>query len=370
MDPRTRSQQITLPVVNVFLSIEEQILINVAKRLIRHKNLMDDDIRSWQLLKLEELGSLTQENIITIAKHSGLAIDEVSRMLERAGYEAVKNVDRDISVVEAVRRGILIKPSDPAANSAMNQILASYQRQAKDTFNLVNTTLLDQSRQAYIDILNQTVGKVLTGNITPHQALREVIRKWANQGIPALIDRAGRRWSTESYVSMVTRTIGNRVANEMQESRMDEYGVDLIEVSSHSGARPLCAPFQGRIFSRSGTHPKYPPFSTTSYGLPAGLFGINCGHVQYAYVEGVSVQRYHPYDEEENRRVYEESQKQRYLERRIRQAKRERSMMDAIGDKEGVRRANERIRERQAMMRGFIRDTGRTRRYNREQIYS
>src|SRR5690606_33117393 len=188
-----KSQQITLPVVEIYLAIEEQILINVAKRLKRHKSLMDEDIQSWQLMKLQELGSLTQENIITIARHSGLAIDEVSRMLEQAGYTAVTRIDEDIAVEEAVRRGLLIRPSDASVNPVLEQILDSYRRQARDTFNLINTTLLDQSRQAYINILNETVGKVLTGNITPYQALRETIRKWSQQGIPALIDRAGRR---------------------------------------------------------------------------------------------------------------------------------------------------------------------------------
>lgn len=368
MDPRRQSQQLTLPVVGVYLAIEEQILVNVAKRLKKHRSLMDEDIQSWQLMKLQELGSLTQENIITIARHSGLAIDEVSRMLEQAGYTAVTRIDEDIAVEEAVRRGLLIRPSDAAANPVLEQILDSYRRQARDTFNLINTTLLDQSRQAYINILNETVGKVLTGNITPYQALRETIRKWSQQGIPALIDRAGRRWSTEAYVSMVTRTMNNRIANEMQDERMNEYDIDLIEVSSHRGARRLCAPFQGRIYSRNGTSDKYPPLSTTSYGRPAGLFGINCRHARFPYIEGVSIKRYDPYNEEENRKAYEESQRQRYLERRIREAKRELAMMEAIGDQEGIKEARRKLRERQAIMRKFIEETGLTRRYEREQI--
>src|SRR5690606_40686763 len=120
-----KSQQITLPVVEIYLAIEEQILINVAKRLKRHKSLMDEDIQSWQLMKLQELGSLTQENIITIARHSGLAIDEVSRMLEQAGYTAVTRIDEDIAVEEAVRRGLLIRPSDASVNPVLEQILDS-----------------------------------------------------------------------------------------------------------------------------------------------------------------------------------------------------------------------------------------------------
>jgi len=67
--------------------------------------------------------------------------------------------------------------------------------------------------------------------------LRRVSSEWAQKGVPALIDKAGRQWSTEAYVGMVTRTMSNNIANEMQDERMNEYGVDLVEVSSHDGAR-------------------------------------------------------------------------------------------------------------------------------------
>lgn len=361
-----KQQQLTLPIVEVYLSIEEQILINVAKRLKKHRSLMDDDIQSWQSMKLAELESLTQQNIITIAKHSGLAVDEISKMLKQAGYSSIREFEDDLQ--EAVRQGKLVQAPPVGSSTALEGILMAYQRQAKDVFNLINGTMLEQSKQIYIDILNQTVGKVLSGVLTPQQALREAAAKWAEKGIPALIDKSGKRWSTEAYISTVTRSMSNNVANDMQDARFDEYGVDLIEISSHAGARPLCAPYQGRIFSRSGKDHKYPPLSSTSYGEPAGIRGVNCGHVFYPYIPGVTRRTYKPYPKAENERIYKESQKQRYLERRIRSAKREKSMMESIGDEEGAKKASKKVRDRQAVMREFIHQSERTRRYDREQV--
>jgi hypothetical protein len=362
-----KNQQLSMPIVEVYLAIEEQILINIAKRLKKHKSLLDDNIQSWQFQQLMELGTLTQQNIITIAKHAGMAVNEVSNMLEQAGYSAVNEIEGDLA--EAVQMGILIQPPSIEESPALAAILTVYQQQARTTFNLVNTTMLQQAEQVYIDVLNQTVGKVLTGVQTPREALRETVQRWAEQGIPALIDRKGRKWTTEAYVNTVMRSMSNKIANDMQFARMDDYGVDLIEVSSHLDARPKCAPYQGRIYSRSGRHPKYPPFSSTSYGEPAGLLGVNCRHVIYPYIEGVSKQRFFPYDLKEVSKAYKQSQKQRYLERQIRYAKRELKMMEALGDDEGIKAAKEKIRERQARMREFIKETGRTRRYEREQIY-
>lgn len=367
MDP-LQQQQLATPTVEVFLSIEEQLLINIAKQLKKHRSLLDaDNIVTWQAEQLAMMGDLNRQNIIVIAKYSGLAVDEVSKALEQAGYSTVEEYEGTLQ--EAVQAGVLLQPPSVEASQALQDVLAAYQGQALDTFNLINTTLLNQSQQAYLDIINQTVGKVLAGSITPQDALREFVSKTASKGIPALIDKAGRRWSTEAYLSAVMRSTVNNVANEMQDARMDEYGVDLIEVSSHMGARPKCAKDQGKIYSRSGYSNRFPSLSTTSYGEPDGLFGVNCRHLKYPYLPGYSIKRFQPYNQEENKKVYEESQQQRLLERRIRAAKRELYMMQAMGDDVGIKMAKQKVRERQALMREYIDTTGRTRNRDREQVY-
>lgn len=73
-----------------------------------------------------------------------------------------------------------------------------------------------------------------------------------------------------------------------------------------------------------------------------------------------------PEPESVNERQYAESQRQRYLERRIRRAKLDVAIAKATQDDEAVKDANRTLRARQAAMRDFISDTGRTRRYDRE----
>lgn len=365
MNPEEQ-QELSKPVTEIYLAIEEQMLINFAKQLKQRKRLLkQNSIEEWAKYQLSQLESLSQQNIITIAKYSGLAIDEITKLLQEVGYTAVGQIDKDLQ--EAVRQGAIIKPQSEAGSS-LQPILLSYQQQAIDKFNLVNTTMLEQSKQQYKDVLNKTVGKVLTGTITPQQALRETVSKWAEDGIPALIDKANKEWTPEAYINTVVRSISNRVSNTMQDNRMDEYGVDLIEVSAHMGARPRCAPYQGKIYSRSGTSKKHPPFSETSYGEIAGLFGINCGHTKYPFIDGVSIKREIEINKEENDEAYKLSQQQRYLERQIRHAKKQLNVLSAMGDDVGVQMAKQKVRERQANMRRFIGETGRTRRRNREQL--
>lgn len=366
MEP-IRQQQLSMPIVEVFLSIEEEILLNIAKILKQGKSLLDEDIERWQTAKLSELGKLTQRNIITIAKHAELSIETVTAMLAEAGYEAVSETEMEL--IEAAMQGILIKPPLPNESPALEAVLLSFQRQARESFNLINTTMLNQSQQIYLNILNETTAKVLTGTKTARQALAETASRWAEHGVPALIRKDGAKMSTEAYVSMVTRSMSNSVANEMQFARMDEYGADLVEISSHMGARPKCARYQGKIFSRSGRSTKYPALSSTSYGEPDGLRGINCRHIFYPFVEGFSKQVYKPYPAAENSKVYQESQRQRRLEREIRKAKRQLAVAEALGEPEAVDAAKKKVRQRQANIRAFINDTDRTRRYEREKAY-
>ncbi|GER68629.1 hypothetical protein BpJC4_31000 [Weizmannia acidilactici] len=367
MDP-LKQQQISVPTIEVYLAIEEQIFLNVAKCLKKNQSLLTpENIHTWQAQQLGLLGALIQANIITIAKNSGKAIDEISKALKEAGYLAAGEFENDLQ--EAVRQGKLVEPPGALENSkSLENILSAFQAQAKQTFNMVNTTMLQQSQQAYINILSTTVGKTLTGAQTPFQTMSDAAKQWAEKGIPALVDKAGRQWSTEAYMNMVVRTLVGNVANEMQLGRAQEYGVDLVEVSSHMGSRPSHEPFQGHIFSISGKSNKFPPLSKTGYGTPGGLLGINCRHEIFPYIDGVSKKTYHLVDHEKNKQAYIESQKQRALERRIRAAKREQMMMEEIGDKEGALKAKQKVREQQADMRAFINDTGRTRRYDREQI--
>lgn len=369
--PPEKLQQLSIFIVDIYNAIEEELLLNIARILKQDRELLltaenNEQYQHWRIVQLNKLGMLNQQQMKAISRHSGKTAEEVKKMLESAGFTAVEQ--HESLYQEAVQAGLLSTAPAMHTSEALIGILNAYEQQALDTLNLVNTTMLNQSQQVYLNILNKTVGKVLGGVITAQQALRQTVSEWAQRGIPALIDKAGRRWSTEAYVNLVTRSTSQNVANEMQMKRGDEYGVDLIEVSSHLGARPLCKKWQGAIYSKSGKSKKYRPFSDTSYGEASGLGGCNCRHQFYPFIEGVSTKRYKPYDDTENDRVYKESQQQRHLERQIRKAKKEVKVMAAMGDEQGVKEAKNKVSQHQSAMRDFITETKRKRQYNREQI--
>lgn len=78
-------------------------------------------------------------------------------------------------------------------------------------------------------------------------------------GVTAFVDKAGRNWSLHTYGAMVCRTT-SRQAEVLAVLTADE-GHDLYQISSHNTTCALCAPYEGRVYSRSGTDPDFPPLA-------------------------------------------------------------------------------------------------------------
>ena len=94
---------------------------------------------------------------------------------------------------------------------------------------------------------------------------------------------------------------------------------------------------------------------------------INCGHYPIPYIPGFSRIRQPQQDAEENEKAYRESQQQRYLERRLREEKRDLDVMKAQGaSEEELKWQRQRIKEASGDIDEFCAETGRTRRRDRE----
>jgi hypothetical protein len=122
---------------------------------------------------------------------------------------------------------------------------------------------------------------------------------------------------------------------------MDEMGWDIILVSSHLGARVTDkqdftnhAWWQGKFYSKSGTDPRFPPYSVCNQGHVQGIHGANCRH-QHGPGDG-EFNPYDQYDSEENKREYELQQRQRTMERRIRDSKRKCMGLNEAVEKAGT----------------------------------
>ena len=373
------------PVEAAYLDCIDRLIVNIAKHLGTGKAFRT---AGWETWKLAELGQLTQENARIINEETRRVPEEIRKALDE-----VSDIERAIR--EAIAKGAI---EEAPADSVQN-LLRDLSGQAVDDANLVNTVMLQSSQSAYLQAVNNMViwenqlldaaaaqktlndaaTAVTIGTETRRQALQKAISQMADKGIYGFVDRAGRHWSPEAYMNMDIRTTVHNAAIQSIRVRQEDYGSDIFQVSSHAGARPLCYPYQGKFYSwgsgsgtftdGAGVQHAYAPLDSTSYGQAAGLFGINCGHYPMPQIPNVTF----PQDKKieskaENDRLYQESQEQRALERRIRDAKRKQAAFQAAGLPEAADRQRALVRQRQAAMREFIAKTGRARRYDRESI--
>lgn len=363
------------PLTDVYTAMETDLMIAIAEQLAAN----DGEINAtseWRLKKLAESGKLSRETARIIASYTGMQSDLLTETIENAAVGIVNRLEPALQAV-ATEGFISVQDSTPISSSVKN-VITHFHGQAKTDLNLVNTVMQYKATQAYRDIVNKVyteseanrnkrlsaLGKytleVATGAESRTAAITKCIQEFARDGIPAFIDKAGREWSPEAYISMDIRTTVSNTANKAQEAVCGKYGVDLVQFTSHAGARPGCEPYQGRIYSRSGRYGMaydgdgnqfpYAPLSTTSYGEPAGILGINCGHSWYPFIEGVSFRRYYPYNKEESEKKYKEFQTQRYLERRVRKTKRELEMLQLQKDvdKETIDRVKDVLKKQKA----------------------
>lgn len=375
----------------VYAAVTDRILVNLA----RHFQYIADGAApgggwDYQIRKLAEMGQVTRETEAIIIESMKGADQALINLLEETIQRSIKPIEKPLR--QAAEKGLLLGQGflPPEVSPQMTQTFRAYYQQSADKLNLVNTVMLESTQDAYratvsdiavrMDtvqgILNTEAGEVVAGVTPLNKAIRDGVQRMVETGITGFIDHGNHHWSPEAYVTMDIRTTLANTGRAAVFEQMDEYGDDLYMVSYHDGARPLCYPWQGKVISRTdysrdvkdgeGNTVHVYAQSETSYGDPAGLFGINCGHFPLPFIPGFSRPAEVKQTEEQAEREYEQSQKQRELERKYRYAKRDLMVAKARNDPEEIDKLRARVKATRTELNDFCEETGRARRENRE----
>lgn len=378
------------PISDIYARISDELMLNIARHFNSGNYL---NSQQWAFQKLAELGTLNKESLKIIAKNTGQIEAMIETALEQAALKATEGLEDELK--EAAKKKIINGPSDEVLTSErIKNALQAYVQQSKDKLNLVNTTMLQSTADYYRQIISNTLsfaqneaqkivntaaGEVITGAMTRRQALQRALENLAKQDITGFYDKSGRKWTAEAYVNMDIRTTVHNTAIETVKLRQQDYGLHIFRVSRHSGARPGCYPYQGRYFSwdnKSGTfvdgegkQHRYYPVSSTTYGKPDGLFGINCGHNSITVIPGVSVPRDRDrQNKSENDESYMDSQRQRAFERKVKQKNRATAMARESGNKDAAQRLEAQAKELTKEYRSFCKSIGRAPRIDRTKV--
>ena len=376
----------------VYGAATDRILLNLSKYF---PYITEDsearDAFTYQAKMLAKLGQVTRETVDIIMDTLGGADAALRETLEAAIMEALK--DTEPALRKAAKRGLIQGAGmlPPEVVPSQMQAFTAYYRQSADKLNLVNTVMLESTQEAYRatvadvaqkiqrtqTILNTEAGNVVSGVSSWNDAMRQAVERMVENGITGFVDHGDHHWSPEAYAAMDIRTTAANAARSAVWERSEAYGVDLYKVSEHVGARPKCYPWQGKVIARSGPHSWTTDFdgnmvevfaqSETSYGEPDGLFGINCRHYPSTFIPGISSVSEEPVDEEENERVYQLTQQQRAMERKLRGYRLNEATLKAQGaPRDEVLKAHAAVIKQSSRIDAFCDENSLPRRRNRE----
>lgn len=365
--------------LELYYKFEESVIRDIARRLAKFDllNVKSKDVAgaAWQMQRLTESGALYDQVLRELAKITGQSETILRNTFQKAGVRAI-NFD------DAVYKAAGLTPTPLNPSPAMNQLMRTMLTLTNGTVrNLTNTTAIT-AQALFEDAADLAFMQVSTGAFDYNTAIRQAVISIADKGL-STINYLGKEEKLDVAVRRAVLTGVNQAAMKMQWERAEEMNCDLVETSAHIGARnkgtgPMNhESWQGRVFSRSGKNDKYPDFvSTTGYGTGEGLGGWNCRHNWYPFFEGISRRNYSDQQLTEmadkkvsyngkELSVYEGTQIQRGIERKIRYWKRQKSALEAAG-LDTTEELNK-IKHYQAVMRDFTKQTGLDRQYEREQ---
>ena len=89
----------------------------------------------------------------------------------------------------------------------------------------------------------------------------------------------------DAYAELVARTTEHEIRNTANINLGDRIGNHLVRISSHSGACPICTPYQGRVYSTDMSDERYPYLYDTPFSREYQNFHPRCRHVATQYIE-------------------------------------------------------------------------------------
>lgn len=312
-------QKCTDGIERQYQQLVTEILVDLADR-ISHAHGMTSTAE-YLNEKLREM-SLHQAWINQmLAKVLNTTEEEVEKLMEESTYKSTRSEIKNLEAHGYDTSGLEFAAQiEKSTNVAKNELT----NLTRTTGQLATAKLLNIYDQAYL--------QVSSGAYSYDQAVTNAVKKLAKDGLGEVTYPTGAKRTVEAAVRVAVRTSVAQNALKCEEDMLDDMDVNLVEVSSHLGARPSHAIWQGKIYWRKHPEGNYENFyEATGYGTPTGLGGYNCRHQHYAYFGEDDEQAYHHIDETLNKEAYEMEQKQRSLERKLREWDRKEKILNAGG---------------------------------------
>lgn len=363
-------EKLPKPLERTMTALELSIMEEVIQRIKEVGQITP--VIDWMLNRLAAIGeskSRIKQLIGEAVKEADLQIDEIYKQAVLSDY--IRNKE----IYEAA--GVEYQPYE--GNQWLQQVVDAARRQTKGSLrtleNITQTTgfnvMIGNQRvftplSEYLErSLDKAMMGITTGAKTYSQAIGEVIDEMTASGIRTVdyaSDKSNKSNKSDRIEVAARRAVMTGVAQmtkQVSDKNAEQLGTDHWEVDWHMGARNTGTGYrnhqswQGKVYSTAEMR------SICGEGEMLGFTGINCYHIKFPFLPGISKRKYT--DEwlaEQNRKENEKKtfrgrdydtygalQYQRRLERTIRKQKQDVKLLEKAGaDKDDITAAKCRLR--------------------------
>ncbi|MGN1090753.1 MAG: phage minor capsid protein [Huintestinicola sp.] len=320
-------------VIPLIEKLQEEIISDVSRRLSKADYLTPT--AEWRLYKANQLRLSYDEVNRRIARQLKVRERKIKELYTDTVKQALKE-DGDIFRIAAAQgklpSGTGQKIDSYFRSASFSRLLSKGLKNCTGSVRNLCNSLVAESNRVLSDAMDSAYLKVASGAYSYNEAIFAAVKELADKGITRVEYPSGRRDNVDVAVRRAVLSSVNKSCCDLQLDLANEVGSRYVEVSSHIGARPSHAQWQGRIYSLVKGDPKYPYFyEATGYGTGDGLGGWNCRHNFFPYFEGIDTPYHTPeFSKEENNEYYALTQKQRGYERAVRKSKQELAALDGV----------------------------------------
>lgn len=279
----------------LYRALENTLLDEICSRLNIADQLNEVTVQDIQALRSHGIDLKSVEEAIN--KTTGISKQKLNSLLNDVVERNQKYYTEVIDLAHITQPETLV---DAATVDAIKQ-------QTHDTFHnltasmgfLVGNTMLKPAR-AYQWALDNAEMQIQSGAISYNQAIANVVRQLAENGIKVVDYESGHRDSIDVAARRAVMTGVNQICAKYTEQASEYLETPYFEVSAHAGARdiPGKSPWsshkawQGRVYSIH-SNDIYPSiYDVCGLGAVDGLEGANCRHRRNVWIEGVSERTY------------------------------------------------------------------------------
>lgn len=371
--------------VPLFQYLEEQVIIDVAKRI--KESMVYTRTAELEAESMQRLGyspvRIRKEAMKILKSDSEFRKQVAKNTLDHK--KKVKKILSDIvRAAQAVKDKVLSRAADLSYlndlrvwkqggkeltdKSFLPKLVEAARQQTSDAFkNLTRTTGFktmsgfESVENLYQRELDKAMIKICTGTFSQEQVIYDVIHSLSESGLRTIDFSSGHSMQLDTAVKLAIRTGTHQLSGKIMDANILQTGENLVYVSKHWGARNTGTghanheQWQGKVYfikdgtdysneaNRIGQDRIMSLWYATGYSVdgskendPLGLYGFNCRHKHHPWFLGIS--DLPPEDPEPeavsiNGKTYDYyaiTQKKRSMERKIRAMKREREALNAL----------------------------------------